>query len=101
MARATIKVNASRLPEPLLEPTRDYHTPPPKPTAAELLRARDDLGREERDVTGGKGWRDDEVDMLLGLRAQGKTFVEIAERIGRSEKSVRAKYIRENGGTCK
>lgn len=87
---ATIKIDPSRLPKPLLEPTRSHHSKPPRPTPADLLRAREDMERTsgiKRDCTGGHGWSEEEKDILVAMRAQGKSMSEIAAKIGRTKQA--------------
>ena len=80
-----IKCDPSRLPAPILEPTRPYHTPerplllnidpPEKPAAA-------------------NGWTEEEMYLLVALYHRGKGYIEIAENVGRSPQACQAKIVR-------
>ncbi len=99
---AALKVDPSRLPVPRLEPTRSYHTPPDFPEVIEYLTRHEEAARrhpESRKRCPGE-WTDEEKDTLVGMYQQGKTYSEIAEALGRSEKACRS-MMGKTGSTRK
>lgn len=102
MASAKLKINPARLPETLLPPTLPMRVDPPRAIIdKDSADERDErtngfrLTSYDRKKQGfGKMWTYQEESELLAMKKSGDTEEEMAEKLGRSIWSVRARLSR-------
>ena len=96
---AMLKIDPSRLPKPLLPPTKPYRTPlTPVVATWDAIAVRDEERakkyRESAKKHTPNAWPDEDHDILVSMHRQGKRISEIAQRLGRSEKACRERLYR-------